>query len=152
MPNLTTIGVTSGVPTSGTGTVSTIDALLAALATLESGRNPVNLISGQTAVAAGAGADGVTVLRQTPSDSGTIATSQVAPTSSAATLIAARTGRRRVTFLNYGAVAVTVGPATVTTANGITIDPGASLTANSAALFQAITAAGTGAIHILEEY
>ncbi len=31
MPNLTSIGVTSGIPTSGTGTVSTIDALLAVL-------------------------------------------------------------------------------------------------------------------------
>lgn len=30
MPNLTSVGVTAGVPTSGTGTVSTIDALLAA--------------------------------------------------------------------------------------------------------------------------
>ena len=30
MPNLTSVGVTSGVPTSGTGTVSTIDQLLAA--------------------------------------------------------------------------------------------------------------------------
>lgn len=29
MPNLTSVGVTAGVPTSGTGTVSTIDALLA---------------------------------------------------------------------------------------------------------------------------
>lgn len=28
MPNLTSIGVTSGIPTSGTGVVSTIDALL----------------------------------------------------------------------------------------------------------------------------
>lgn len=31
MSNLTTVGITSGIPTSGTGTVSTIDALLAAL-------------------------------------------------------------------------------------------------------------------------
>lgn len=29
MPNLTSVGITSGVPTSGTGTVSTIDALMA---------------------------------------------------------------------------------------------------------------------------
>lgn len=29
MPNLTSVGITAGVPTSGTGTVSTIDALLA---------------------------------------------------------------------------------------------------------------------------
>jgi len=32
MPNLTTIGVTSGIPTTGTGTVSTIDNLMAQLA------------------------------------------------------------------------------------------------------------------------
>lgn len=29
MPNLTSVGITSGIPTSGTGTVSTIDALMA---------------------------------------------------------------------------------------------------------------------------
>lgn len=32
MPNLTSVGITNGVPTSGTGTVSTIDALMAQLA------------------------------------------------------------------------------------------------------------------------
>lgn len=31
MPNLTSVGITSGVPTSGTGTVSTLDAVLAVL-------------------------------------------------------------------------------------------------------------------------
>lgn len=31
MPNLTSVGLTAGVPTSGTGTVSTLDALLAVL-------------------------------------------------------------------------------------------------------------------------
>lgn len=34
MPNLTSVGVTAGVPTSGTGTVSTIDGLIAAQATI----------------------------------------------------------------------------------------------------------------------
>lgn len=31
MPNLTSVGITAGVPTSGTGTVSTLDAVLAVL-------------------------------------------------------------------------------------------------------------------------
>lgn len=34
MPNLTSVGITNGVPSSGTGTVSTIDALLAQLSSL----------------------------------------------------------------------------------------------------------------------
>lgn len=81
-----------------------------------------------------------------------IATSQGAPTNSAATLVAARETRKRVVFVNRGSVSVFVGPATVTTGNGVEIKPGESLTSYSTALFQGITAAGTGNIHILEEY
>src|SRR6516164_1651841 len=37
MPNLTSIGVTSGIPTTGTGTVSTIDALMAIFTSIAAG-------------------------------------------------------------------------------------------------------------------
>lgn len=80
------------------------------------------------------------------------ATGQVAPTNSAATLLAARTTRRYVTFLNYGTVTVYIGPAAVTTANGFALDPGASKTFETTVLLQAITAAGTGAIHYDEAW
>lgn len=84
--------------------------------------------------------------------SATIATGQVAPTSTAATLIAARVGRKSVTFYNSGAVNVWIGPATVTSANGLLLIPGASYTSYSEALWQAITASATGAIGYAEEY
>lgn len=81
-----------------------------------------------------------------------IASGQVAPTNSAATLIAARETRKRVVFVNHGTVDVYVGPATVTTSNGLKIAIGASLTLYTTALVQAITASGTGAVHYVEEF
>jgi hypothetical protein len=79
-------------------------------------------------------------------------TGQVAPTNSAATVLAARETRKTVTLINYGTVDVYVGPATVTTANGIKIEPGGSLDVPTTALIQGITASGTGSIHYLETY
>ena len=81
-----------------------------------------------------------------------LANGQVAPTGTAATLLAARETRKRVIFLNVGTVAVYLGIATVTTANGFKLDPGASITLYTTALVQAITASGTGAVHYIEEY
>lgn len=81
-----------------------------------------------------------------------IATGQVAPTNSAATLLAARDTRKRVVFLNTGAVTVYIGPATVSAANGFPLVPGSSVTLYMQPLIQAITASGTGAIAYLEEY
>lgn len=82
----------------------------------------------------------------------TIATGQVAPTGPAGTLLAARSLRTQVTFYNNGDRTVWIGPATVTTANGLPLLPGASITLRSTALVQAITASGTGAISYVEEY
>jgi hypothetical protein len=84
-----------------------------------------------------------------------IASGQTNVTNSAATLIAARDTRKRVIFVNRQLAAVFVGPATVTTANGFQIDPGASLTLYTTALIQGITAAASGAteyVHSVEEY
>lgn len=71
------------------------------------------------------------------------ATGQVTPTTTAATLLAARDTRKTVTFLNLGTQTVYVGPATVTTANGFPIAPGAALTMPVQALIQCIIATGT---------
>lgn len=81
-----------------------------------------------------------------------VATGQVAPTTSAATLLAARETRRAATFLNTGAVDVYIGPATVTTSNGFKLAPDAALTVETTQLLQAITASGTGAIAYVEEF
>lgn len=87
--------------------------------------------------------------------SSAIATSQVTPTSTAATLIAARETRKRVILTNRGNTDCWVGPATVTSSNGHILPAGYSLTLYTTALVQAIIGAGltmTGAVHILEEY
>lgn len=79
-----------------------------------------------------------------------IATSQVAPTTTAATLVAARDSRKTLTLTNIGTVDVWIGPATVTPTNGHPLGVGYSLTIGSAALVQGITAAGTGLVACLE--
>lgn len=84
--------------------------------------------------------------------SSAFATGQVAPTNSAATLLAARDTRKTCVFVNHGTVDVYVGPATVTTSNGLKLPPGASLEFPCTALIQAITASGTGSVHYLEVY
>lgn len=81
-----------------------------------------------------------------------IASGQAAPTSTAATLVAARETRKRLILVNQGTVDVYVGPATVTTSNGLKIPAGAALTLYTTALIQGITSSGTGAIHYIEEY
>lgn len=83
---------------------------------------------------------------------GTTTTGQVSPTGTAGTLLAARSLRRQVTFYNDGDRTVWIGPATVTTANGFPLLPGAAITLQSTALVQAITASGTGHISYIEEY
>lgn len=97
----------------------------------------------------------VQVQRVDEQGSTAIATAQSNVTNSAATLIAARDTRKRVVIINRQAAAIFVGPATVSTANGVQIDPGASLTLYTTALVQGITAAGSAAgdkTHTLEEY
>ena len=94
----------------------------------------------------------VQVQRVVDQGSTALANGQVAPTSSAATLVAARDTRKRVVLLNTGSVTVWVGIATVTSANGFPLVPGSSLTLYTQALVQAITASGTGAIAYIEEY
>ncbi len=84
----------------------------------------------------------------------TLANGQVVPTTTAATLVAARETRKRLIIQNIGACSVYVGIATVTTANGLPIPPAATLTLYSTALIQSIIATGsTGAnIAYIEEY
>lgn len=119
----------TAVPVAGSGTAGTANA----------GVVTVQGIASMTALLAQVGTT-------------TLANGQVAPTNTAATLIAARTGRQRVTFYNTGAVTVFIGIATVTTANGMALISGASITLNTSALVQAITAAGTGAVSYIEEF
>lgn len=87
---------------------------------------------------------------------GGLATAQTNISSTAATLVAARITRKTITIINYQLEAVFIGPATVTTANGVRVDPGASFTLETTALVQGITAAATvdsaQKCHVLEVY
>ena len=85
----------------------------------------------------------------------TLANGQVNISNSTVTLLAARDTRKRVTFVNRMPVAVFIGIATVTTANGFQLDPGAAMTLHTTALIQGITVAataGTVYVHYIEEY
>lgn len=98
----------------------------------------------------------VQVQRVDEQGSTAISTVQTNISNTAATLIAARDTRKRVTFVNRQAEAVFIGPATVTTANGFQLDAGAAFTSYTTALVQGITAAATLnsaiKVHIYEEY
>lgn len=75
------------------------------------------------------------------------ANGQVNISNTAATIVAARETRKSVLFVNQQTVPVWIGIATVTTANGFRLDPGAWVEWNTTALIQGITAAaytGTG--------
>lgn len=77
------------------------------------------------------------------------ATAQYTPTAAAATLIAARETRKAVVIVNGSNVDIFVGPATVTTANGMRVQPGASLTLNTTALIQSISSSITGLVGVV---
>ena len=81
-----------------------------------------------------------------------IANGQVTPTNVAANIVAARDTRKRLILVNHGSVDVYIGTATVTTANGLKLPPGASITLRTTAAVQGITSSGNGVIHYVEEY
>jgi len=82
-----------------------------------------------------------------------LATSQVTASGSAATLAVARSTRRQVTFYNEdSSLAVFVGPATVTTGNGVKIPAGQSRTFRTTALIQVIAGSGSPVIDVQDEY
>lgn len=86
------------------------------------------------------------------------ANGHVSISNSAATLVAARETRKTLLIVNYQTVPIYVGVATVTTSNGVRLDPGASMVFNSTALIQGITTAAYTAsgedtkVHYLETY
>jgi hypothetical protein len=82
------------------------------------------------------------------------ANGQVTPTTTAATLLAARDTRKFATFVNHTDKEVFIGIATVTTSNGLKLPVGASIDVHSDDLIQCIIASGTatGAIHYVEVY
>lgn len=83
----------------------------------------------------------------------TLAAAHVTTSTGAATLVAARTGRRSVVIQNIDATdTVWIGPATVSASNGLRLKPGESVTLDTAALLQAIAGANTPAVAYVEIY
>lgn len=82
-----------------------------------------------------------------------MANGQVALSTTAATLVAARATRRRVIIRNtHASINIYVGIATVTSSNGMLIPPGAELTLETTALVQGIAASGSPVASYIEEY
>lgn len=85
---------------------------------------------------------------------GTIATAQVSVGVAAATVVASRAGRRSLLIVNHGTTPVFLGPATVTTANGVLLPGvlGASISIPTTALVQGIVASGTQTVSYIEVF
>lgn len=83
----------------------------------------------------------------------TLATGQVTATTSPGTLVIARATRRQVTIKNTdAAITVYIGPATVTSANGMPLKAGESITVRSVGLIQVLAASGSPVVAFMDEY
>lgn len=83
---------------------------------------------------------------------GTKTITEPAPTTAAASIVAANTARRAVTIHNAGAVTVYLGKDnTVSTSNGFPLGVGSSMSDDvSTDAWWAITASGTGDLRVIE--
>lgn len=97
------------------------------------------------------GTTGIKILKQ--QGAANSPTSQVTASTSAATLVAARATRRGLLIRNTdAAINVYVGPATVTSSNGMLLKPGESVPVTGVGLWQVIADSGAPVIAILDEY
>lgn len=92
-------------------------------------------------------------IRNVPQGAANVASSQVTTSGSAGTLAIARATRRSLTIKNIDAsITVYIGPATVTTANGMEVKAGQSITVTWVGLVQVIAASGTPVVCVWDEY
>jgi len=141
-----TIGAVEIATAQTLATVTTVGAVTALTNALPAGTNAIGKLAANSGVDIG----DVDVLSVAPPPS--FSTGQVAPTTSAGTVVIARPTRRIVNIANRGAVTVFLGPATVTTANGYSLLAGEAKDFVTGALIQGITASGTGSLHVADEY
>lgn len=83
---------------------------------------------------------------------GNMANAQMSVGNTATQIVAARATRRSVTIKNQGDVAVFVGVATVTTGNGIELQPQQSVALEFTGIIQGITASGSADVGVIEVY
>ncbi len=82
-----------------------------------------------------------------------VATSQVATSTGAATLVIARATRRTCLVRNLDtSISVYIGPATVSAGNGMLLKAGESLVITAITLWQVIAASGTPTVAVADEY
>lgn len=99
------------------------------------------------------GVTGGTPLAVTQAGAAHTATGQVATSTSAGTLLAARATRRSATFVNMDtSITVYIGPATVSAANGLRLKAGESINIASVDALQVIAASGTPTVNYVELY
>jgi len=86
--------------------------------------------------------------------SNNIATGQASVTSGGNVVVPARADRKRVTIVNLGTTAVTLGPSGVTTANGVLLAGvvGQTLTFETAAAIYGIVASTSQTVSYIEEF
>jgi hypothetical protein len=82
-----------------------------------------------------------------------VAVAQTTTSTSAATLVAARATRRGVYIRNFDtSISVYIGPATVTSSNGMLLKAGESIFLTWVGLIQVIAASGTPVVGTVDEY
>lgn len=115
---------------------------------------PISTGSGEVVGSDQRSINGVQVQVQRVDEQGStaIATGQVSVGTSVIYVVTARDTRKSVTIVNHGSSEIYVGPATVTTSNGLKLPSGAGLTVRSTVGIQAISPSGTNSVHYIEEY
>lgn len=152
MPNLTSVGVTAGVPTSGTGTVSTIDNLIGTAGTASASVVSIQGISSMTKILV------------TPDANSAINVAQIGGASAATGSGAINSGTQRIALATDSPGVVTLGQAAMTASLPVTVannqatistSPDTSLLMNGATgitltpKFKVITASSSGATTIV---
>lgn len=100
-----------------------------------------------------AGTNNIGKVTTIPTGSPNYANGQVATSTTSATLLAARSTRRSVTFKNLdGSITIYIGSGTVTSGNGYPLLAGQTITLTITTLINAIAASGTPSIAYIEEY
>lgn len=114
---------------------------------------PAYAVGDRAALAVDKDSGGLLVVTQNPKGAPNYANGQVATSTTAATLVAARATRRSVLVVNNDAtILVYVGAATVTASTGLCVKPANPVTLETTALIQVIAASGTPSVSYLETY
>lgn len=100
------------------------------------------------------GTDGsIATTASEPVGAANLASSQVTASTSAATLAVARPTRTSVLFRNLdSSISVYIGPATVTSGNGMLLKAGESVAFTFVGLIQVIAASGSPVVSVADEY